>query len=299
LDELLATGFDAATALDLGAQIAEGLAEAHSHGLIHRDIKPANIIISEKGQAKILDFGLAKFIEAEAETEAGSGRESAGGVMGTIPYMSPEQLSGGAVDARTDVFSFGSLLFEMLSGAPAFRRERDAETISSILTDEPDWSLVSPVLRPMLARCLAKDSGERYASASELVEALDEARKNEPLRNTRPPNTVTSINAVTALVDLKTKPLYFWQSGGEKFQERLPGAPVDQPEPSRSRWRGLREIAGIILSVAALASFVYVWQRTSQEAVKPEIQQFGEEDLVIADGFLRQRKFEEAIAAYQ
>jgi serine/threonine protein kinase len=166
LDAILSgRGIDVDTALDIGAQIAEGLAEAHSRGIIHRDIKPANIIISEKMQAKILDFGLAKFIEAESPEDAASRMESTGGVMGTVPYMSPEQLHGRAVDARTDVFSFGSLLFEMLSGTSPFRRERNEDTISAILTEEPDWSFVSPVLRPLLERCLAKNHENRYASA--------------------------------------------------------------------------------------------------------------------------------------
>jgi formylglycine-generating enzyme required for sulfatase activity len=103
--------------------------------------------------------------------------ESTGGVMGTVPYMSPEQLSGRAVDARTDIFSFGSLLFEMLSGTPAFRRERNEDTIAAILNDEPDWSHLRPVFRPLVERCLAKDLKDRYESADKIAKALAAVRK--------------------------------------------------------------------------------------------------------------------------
>ncbi len=110
-----------ANSLDIAVQIVDGIAEAHAQGIIHRDIKPANIIVNDKGQVKILDFGLAKFIEAESNTETSQGLNSSGAVMGTVPFMSPEQLCGQAVDTRTDIFSVGALLYEMLSGIVGFR----------------------------------------------------------------------------------------------------------------------------------------------------------------------------------
>ena len=121
LADLIAQGgVGVSTTLDYATQLADGLAEAHRNGIIHRDIKPQNVIVDGKGQVKILDFGLAKFIEAEASTDTTHRLNSTGAVMGTIPYMSPEQLRGKPVDARTDIFSVGALLYEMLAGKPAF-----------------------------------------------------------------------------------------------------------------------------------------------------------------------------------
>jgi len=107
LADILAERPDIEKSLDLAIQISDALAEAHAHNIIHRDVKPANIIVNEKGQAKVLDFGLAKFVEAESNKETAQRLNSSGAVMGTVPYMSPEQLRGKRLDARTDIFSFG------------------------------------------------------------------------------------------------------------------------------------------------------------------------------------------------
>ena len=265
LDDILSgRGIDVDSALDLGTQIAEGLAEAHSHGIIHRDIKPANIIVSEKGQAKILDFGLAKFIEAEASTDAANRMESTSGAMGTVPYMSPEQLLGERVDARTDVFSFGTMLFELISGVSAFGRENNSETISAILNEEPDWSLVHSVLRPMLQRCLARDQGGRYASAVELAEALLKIRNHGPIENpTRPsPAAPIRIDAVTQPADLKTLPLYPWQSGADKLLRPSHNSDEELPSTSEGRLRGWLAVAAGVVTLFTLAGGAFLWQRT-------------------------------------
>jgi serine/threonine protein kinase len=181
LDDILHHGeLSVAAALNIGAQVAEGLAEAHYKRIIHRDVKPANIIVSKKGHATMLDFGLAKFVDAQTGAGRSSRLESTGGLMGTVPYMSPEQLRGEPVDARTDVFSLGAMLFEMLSGVHPFRGESNADTISTILINEPDWSLIPLVVRPMLHSCLAKDVADRYESAGKLAHAIREVRTHVP-----------------------------------------------------------------------------------------------------------------------
>jgi serine/threonine protein kinase len=128
-------------ALAIATQIAEGLSEAHRHGIIHRDIKPGNVMITARSRVKVMDFGLAKVIEAReaisAEAETRRILTSPGAIIGTVPYMSPEQVKGERLDARTDIFSFGVVLYEMLTGQQPFVAETGVATISAILTKEP------------------------------------------------------------------------------------------------------------------------------------------------------------------
>src|SRR5262249_45021600 len=151
-------------AIDYGVQIARGLAAAHEKGIVHRDLKPENVFISTGGQAKILDFGLAKLL-APADGPATSmlptipSPTSAGVVLGTVGYMSPEQVRGRAVDHRSDIFSFGAVLYEMLSGRRTFVAESTAETMTAIVKSEPaELSTadrpISPGLERIVARCL-------------------------------------------------------------------------------------------------------------------------------------------------
>ncbi len=168
--------------LDFAVQIASGLAEAHESGIVHRDLKPENILLTKTGDAKIADFGLAKLAEtgeagvSQLPTSDGL-KTSAGMVMGTVAYMSPEQASGRPVDFRSDQFSFGSILYEALTGKPPFRRATAAETMAAVIRDEPEParsanSSVSPQLAWVLERCLAKEAGGRYASTRDLAREL-------------------------------------------------------------------------------------------------------------------------------
>jgi TolB-like protein/predicted Ser/Thr protein kinase len=174
--------------LELGFQIADGLAKAHERGVVHRDIKPDNILVSEDGYAKIIDFGLAKLLEpyvpgAEAAEETETKLKTKEGlVMGTISYMSPEQARGESIDARTDIFSFGVVLYEMLSGSSPFRKKSLAESMSAILNETPpaltSSAQLQPEIRRVLRKALAKDLSERYQSMKDLAIDLKELRED-------------------------------------------------------------------------------------------------------------------------
>ncbi len=182
LRELMQSGaLPAKRVVSIAAQIADGLAKAHEAGIVHRDLKPDNIMISKDGFAKILDFGLAKATDQTAATGGSvlttTFHTSEGTILGTVGYMSPEQAAGRTVDFRSDQFSFGSILYEMLSGKRAFHRDTPVQCLSAIIQDEPEpLQTLSPQtpapVRWIIDRCLSKDPAERYASTRDLAREL-------------------------------------------------------------------------------------------------------------------------------
>ena len=237
--------------IDYACQIAHGLAAAHEKGIVHRDLKPDNIFLTKDERVKILDFGLAKLTQpdgSQSQTEIPTRRvdTNPGVLMGTVGYMSPEQVRGKSVDHRSDIFSFGTILYEMLSGHRAFHGESAADTMSAILKEDPPElsdtnKSISPALERLVNHCLEKNPEARFHSARDLAFALEALSGSSPTsaqttaiasftprRMTRRELILASVAAVAVLAAVVMTALYFRRAPTEAHAVRFPISPPEK-----------------------------------------------------------------------
>jgi serine/threonine protein kinase len=226
LDQLIPRkGMRLNEALKIAGQVADAMARAHEAGTVHRDLKPSNLMVDERGSVKVVDFGLAKLAETggtvgDATTRTEPVKTEEGAIVGTVAYMSPEQAEGRALDGRSDIFSFGAVLYEMVTGRRAFSGDTAVSTLASVIKDHPKpLSEVAPDtphdLEKLISRCLQKQPDRRWQAMADLRVALGELREES-------------------------------DSGGGR------AAPVPAKAGSRWRWAALAVVTLVIISGAWL-----------------------------------------------
>ncbi len=207
-ERLRGSGVDSHKALEIAAVVADGLAAAHARDIVHRDLKPENLFLTRDGVVKILDFGLARTgLHTEPSAATATATTQPGVVLGTVDYMSPEQVRGQPADARCDIFSLGCVLYEMLSGQPPFLRETAAESMTAILRHHPKLPSqstldVPPDVDPIVMRCLEKSPDERFNSARDLAFSLRSALAQGGQRRRAPPRMARVRWAAVSVVGL-------------------------------------------------------------------------------------------------